>query len=266
MPLGSIKRLSVSVLVDHNLRWEGAGPKAKRILEPPTQETLDKIKELVAATAGVSLPRGDTISVLALPFEATLQQEPPPAPPAPVVATPGAQGAPGTQGAPNPNALFGIQLPVLPLPAWVPGPLRDTKILLLVAVALLLVLIGAAVFLFLRFKKKKAAKAKAKAAAAAALSSEGAPGTTGGVPALEADSEADSTMINPNHPTKSIAEQVAEQRARLEAGRPPLAPLPGPTTNKAEVLTRHLTEEAKKDPAGVAYILRNWLEQDDLAR
>jgi flagellar biosynthesis/type III secretory pathway M-ring protein FliF/YscJ len=73
-------------------------------------------------------------------------------------------------------------------------------------------------------------------------------------------------MINPNHPTKSIAEQVAEQRARLEAGRPPLAPLPGPTTNKAEVLTRHLTEEAKKDPAGVAYILRNWLEQDDLAR
>ncbi len=260
MPLGSIKRLSVSVLVDHNLRWEGVGPKAKRILEPPTPETLNTIKELVAATAGVSLQRGDTISVLALPFEATLQQEPPPAPPAPVAATPGAQGAP------NPNSLFGIQLPVLPLPAWVPGPLRDTKILLLVAVALLLVSLGGITFLVLRLKaKKKVVKAKA-AAAAAALTAE-ANGTAAGPAALEVAKDVDPNAIDPNDPNKSISEQLAERRALLEAAqRVRLPTLAGPTTNKTEVLTRHLTEEAKKDPAGVAAVLRNWLEQDEIAR
>ncbi|MCX6595627.1 MAG: flagellar basal-body MS-ring/collar protein FliF [Acidobacteria bacterium] len=261
MPLGSIKRLSVSVLVDHNLRWEGAGPKAKRILEPPTPETLNTIKELVAATAGVSLQRGDTISVLALPFEATLQQEPPPAPPPPpVAATP---GTPGAQGAPNPNALFGIQLPVLPLPAWVPGPLRDTKILLMVAVALLLVLIGAIAFVVLRLKAKKKA-VKAKAAAAAALSAAAAEGAPA---ALDVAKDIDPNAIDPNDPNKSISEQLAERRAVLDAAQQVRLPmLQAPTTNKTEVLTRHLTEEAKKDPAGVAYILRNWLEQDDLAR
>ena len=264
MPLGGIKRLSVSVLVDNNIRWEGAGPKAKRILEPPPQETLDKIKDLVSGIAGVLPARGDQVIVQALPFEATLRQEPPPAPPAPVAA-PGATGTPGAQGTPNPNSLFGIQLPVLPLPAWVPGPLRDTKILLLVAVGLLVLILGAVAFVVLRLKARKKA-AKAKAAAAAALPGE-AGATAAGPAALEVAREADSNAIDPNDPTKSISEQLAERRKQIEeAQRLHLPTLAGPTTNKTEVLTRHLTEEAKKDPAGVAYILRNWLEQDDLAR
>ena len=268
LPLGSLKRLSVSVLLDNNLRWEGAGPKAKRILEPPTQETLDKIRDTVAATVGIVPQRGDTITVQALPFEATLQQEPPPAPPPPpVIATPGVPGAQRTPGAAHPNSLFGFQLPVLPLPAWVPAPLRDTKILLMVVGALVLLIIGAGVFLFLRFRKKKVAKSKAKAAAAAALSGEGAPGTAGSAGALEVSRDVDPNMIDPNDPNKTITEQLEERRKLLEeAHRTHLAPLAGPTANKTEVLTRHLTEEAKKDPAGVAYILRNWLEQDDLAR
>ncbi len=262
MPLGALKRLSVSVLVDNNLRWEGTGPKAKRILEPPAQETLDKIKETVAATVGIVPQRGDTITVQALPFEVTLHQEPPPTPPAPpVVAAPGTPGAPGVPA--NSNTIFGFQLPVLPLPAWVPAPLRDTKILLMVAGALLLVLIGAAVFVLLRFKKKKVAKA----AAAAALSGDGAHGAAGSQTALEVTREFDPTMIDPNDPNRSIAEQLEARRKMLDdVQRSHLAPLAGPTSNKAEVLTRHLTEEAKRDPAGVAYILRNWLEQDDLAR
>src|SRR5580698_1400147 len=45
LPQGGVRRLSISVLVDHTLRWEGE----KRVIEPPSAEKLKVIKDLVMA-------------------------------------------------------------------------------------------------------------------------------------------------------------------------------------------------------------------------
>jgi len=73
LPQGGVKKLSLSILVDHSLRWDGA----KRIVEPPSAEKLKVIHDLVAATAGFNMDRGDTLFVEALPFESTLNLDPP---------------------------------------------------------------------------------------------------------------------------------------------------------------------------------------------
>ncbi len=77
LPQGSIKRLSVSVLIDHEAHWEGTGANAKRVLVPPSPERLKVIHDLVAATAGFSAERGDQLIVESLPFESTLNLDPP---------------------------------------------------------------------------------------------------------------------------------------------------------------------------------------------
>jgi flagellar M-ring protein FliF len=77
LPQGSIKRLSVSVLIDHEAHWEGTGANAKRVLVPPSPERLKVIHDLVAAAAGFSEERGDQLIVESLPFESTLNLDPP---------------------------------------------------------------------------------------------------------------------------------------------------------------------------------------------
>lgn len=83
-PQGAIKRLSASVLVDQAVRWEGTGRNARRVLIPPSPETLSRISQVVSAALGIQPERGDKLVVETLPFEATLNLEPPPdqAPPA----------------------------------------------------------------------------------------------------------------------------------------------------------------------------------------
>jgi flagellar M-ring protein FliF len=77
IPQGVIKRMSLSVLVDNTVRWEGAGAARRRILEPPAPETLKTIKDLVAAATGFNTERGDQLIVESLPFESSLNAEPP---------------------------------------------------------------------------------------------------------------------------------------------------------------------------------------------
>src|SRR6185312_13316200 len=77
LPQGSVKRVSASVLVDYGVRWAGVGPNAKRIVEPPTPQKLQTIKDLVAAAIGFTPARGDQLVIEALPFESTLTSEPP---------------------------------------------------------------------------------------------------------------------------------------------------------------------------------------------
>lgn len=72
LPQGAVKRMSLSVLVDHSLRWDGP----KRIVEPPAPEKLKVIHDLVAAATGLDTNRGDQLVVDAFPFEATLNAEP----------------------------------------------------------------------------------------------------------------------------------------------------------------------------------------------
>jgi flagellar M-ring protein FliF len=77
LPQGTIKKLSVSVLLDQDVRWEGTGPNMKRILEVPTPERIKTIHGLVAAAAGLDMQRGDQLIVESLPFESTLNLDPP---------------------------------------------------------------------------------------------------------------------------------------------------------------------------------------------
>jgi flagellar M-ring protein FliF len=72
LPQGGVKKLSLSILVDHSLRREGA----KRIVEAPSAEKLKVIHDLVAAATGLDPARGDQLVVNAFPFESTLHAEP----------------------------------------------------------------------------------------------------------------------------------------------------------------------------------------------
>jgi flagellar M-ring protein FliF len=89
LPQGNLKRISAAVLLDYTLRWEGAGPRAKRILDPPSPERMKAIRELVAGAIGLEPTRGDQLIIETIPFEQTLSIEAP-ALPAPPAAPPGA--------------------------------------------------------------------------------------------------------------------------------------------------------------------------------
>jgi flagellar M-ring protein FliF len=84
MPQGAVKRVSVSILIDHELKWEGPAQKQKRVLIAPSAERLKSIRDVVTGIVGLDPVRGDQLVVETLPFEATLVAEPPSAgPPAP---------------------------------------------------------------------------------------------------------------------------------------------------------------------------------------
>ena len=76
-PKGTVRRISTAVLVDQNVRWEGVGAKAKKILVPPSAEVLKGVHDIIAGITGFSEQRGDQITVETLPFENTLEAEPP---------------------------------------------------------------------------------------------------------------------------------------------------------------------------------------------
>src|ERR1022692_530664 len=82
IPQGVIKRMSLAVLIDQVVHWEGSGPQRHRVLIPPAPETLKTIKELVAGVTGLSVERGDQLVVETLPFESSQNAEPPAMPPA----------------------------------------------------------------------------------------------------------------------------------------------------------------------------------------
>ena len=143
LPQGGIKRMSISVLLDHSLRFD----RGKKILEPPSPEKVKVVHDLVAGVAGVQTDRGDQVIVESFPFEATLNIQPPP--------TPGAPTPVGKQVSPAPNWL----------PSWAQDLMKNKAFPMLAGVgaATILLLIGASVWLILRLRRKKAA---AKAALA----------------------------------------------------------------------------------------------------
>ncbi len=128
---GAVKKLSLSVLVDHSLRYDQGKP----VVEAPTPEKLQVIKGLVTAAIGIDAMRGDVLVVEAFPFESTLAAQPLNADP------------PGTKAAPV--------APELPLPEWLKN--LNPMVLAGIAGGLLLVILGGGFFLWKRSKKKKAA-------------------------------------------------------------------------------------------------------------
>jgi flagellar M-ring protein FliF len=72
IPQGVIRRMSLSVLVGQPIHWEGSGKNRKRVVQPPSPETMKTIREVVAGVTGFSEERGDQLIVETLPFESEL--------------------------------------------------------------------------------------------------------------------------------------------------------------------------------------------------
>jgi flagellar M-ring protein FliF len=143
LPQGSVKRLSLSVLVDHGLRFEAG----KRVVEAPSPEKLKVIHDLVAASTGLNTERGDQLVVEAFPFESTLSAEPvvlaAPGPPVPVVS---------------------------PLPPWLQKLTGGKNFTIIAGIGggAVVVLIGGVIFALRKGGNKKASAQVAAAAIAAA--------------------------------------------------------------------------------------------------
>jgi flagellar M-ring protein FliF len=206
LPQGTVKRMSVALLVDSDVHWEGTGAKAKRIVQPPSVEKLKTIHDLVAGVIGFSAERGDQLIVETLPFEATAN--------------------------PEPLSTSKPVSPVQPTP-WFQEALKNKFVLIGigVGVAVLLSLV-VAVFRLLRRSPASAVEMAPQIAAG----------------------QADDF-------SKQIENQLAEQAAlRQKQEAEALSALQRPpVTKKAEVLTKHIGEQAKKDSTSMVHVLRSWM-------
>jgi len=76
IPQGTVKRLSIAVLVDQGSRMEGQGAQAHRVVIPPDTEKLKAIQTLVGTLVGLDTTRGDQLTVEALPFDNSMNLDP----------------------------------------------------------------------------------------------------------------------------------------------------------------------------------------------
>jgi flagellar M-ring protein FliF len=80
MPAGVVKKMSLAVLVDESVTWEKDAKGMRRVLVPPAPETMKIIHDVVAGVTGFNPQRGDLLVIETLPFETTLEIEPPAVP------------------------------------------------------------------------------------------------------------------------------------------------------------------------------------------
>ena len=81
-------------------------------------------------------------------------------------------------------------------------------------------------------------------------------GAAGGAPAIGSGADLEQQM------EARLAEQAA-MKARMDAEALNSLKLPQITTKKAEVLTKHISAESKKDPASMAHLVRTWLSEQE---
>lgn len=144
---------------------------------------------------------------------------------------------------PPPAAPLRAPPPASALPPQVEQFLRQINPLFLGAAAAGALLLIAGLWWFLRRRRGR------KGVTLQGALPPGAPGAPA-LPSSEAGQQLES----------KLAEQVAlRDRQELEALN--AIKLPQVTTKKAEVLTKHLTETAKKDPVSAAHVLRTWLRE-----
>ncbi|MEZ5353657.1 MAG: flagellar basal-body MS-ring/collar protein FliF [Bryobacteraceae bacterium] len=251
LPQGNVRRVSVSVLLDHVVRWEGTGKDRKRIVEPPPPERLKATRDVVAGVVGFQAERGDVVVVESIPFETTLAWEPPPPP-----ADPSKPAAPGT-GKPDAGER--------PSPvAWVVegAKKRDPMVLGALGGTLLLILLAVAAAIWVRKKRKK--KLALKASGNVDVTEEAAVEGAAAKPSLpEGPSLVDKLG-------KQFADQMAEKHKKEEEQDKEILSalalskkLPSATTRKAEVLSKHMGEQSKKAPEAMAQIIRTWMGDGD---
>ena len=224
MPAGVVKKMSLAVLVDQSVTWQKDGKATRRVLVPPTPETMKIIHDLVAGVTGFNQERGDQLVIETLPFESTLLLEPPDAPGA----------APAT---PKPTGVAGLPIQIN----------RQTLVIGGCAAAGTIV-IGLLFAGLLRGKRKKAAAVTAAAELTA--------GESAAARAALAASKAEQDM------EAQLAERDAlQQKADAQVlTNLKLAPV---ITKKAEVLAKHLREKITKEPEVSAQILRTWIREEE---
>ena len=205
LPQGIIRRMSVSVLVDQNVRWDttakGASAHPQRVIEPPSPERMKVIQSVVAAAAGFNTTRGDQLTVETLPFEATLRAEPP-----------------------DSNS------PVAPSR---PSASQKVSPMMIGAAAVAVLLAAAVAFLLFRRRSKRRARPSIPGELAAGNAAKPALAGAGKNGPMQAPALADTDAFT-------------------------LAPA---MTTKSQVLTKQVGEEAQKDPAALARVLRTWLNE-----
>jgi len=227
LPQGEVQRISAALLVDHSVRWEGEGDAQRRIVEPPSEEELRGIRELVSAAAGLDFERGDQLIVESLPFESTRNWQPP------------------EEAPPTPPATS------IPLPPWLQNLIGDNMILLYAGIgggAVLFLVLMSGVFILLRRKRKRGG--------ATVRSPKALPGFTG----LEEGGDQPESDV-----AAKMQERLAEQaalKAQLESEALKSLKIPTVSTKKTEVLSKHITEEAQRNPENMASLLRTWLNED----
>ncbi len=196
LPQGTVKKMSLSVLLDQSVRWQGQGKNLHKVLEQPSAEKLKSIRDLVAAATGFSQERGDQLIVESLPFESTLNLEPP------------------MTAAPSPAANSN-------LPPWLTKALGNRYIVIGAAVGALVLLLGVGFLLMKLFKRKAPARASAPAPLPAAAD---AVGQIDGASALdeEADLQAQLDAAAIKETTKRAA--VLVKRLRDNIDKEPVLP------------------------------------------
>ncbi len=260
-PQGQIKRLSVSVLLDHAVRFDGP----KRVLEAPSAERLKSIRDVVAAVVGFQEDRGDLLTVEALPFAASLDA-----------------------GEPVPVT---TQKPRVALPGFIPDWLRipleghaqwlvEQSWLPALIVAIVLAILSVPVLLVRKavrtakaFRAKLAEKKALKAAQAAAIASGEAAAIegrqAGELPAPGETADFDPTINesrDPKDEMRRLREQLAKEaeerdRLTLEAIQ---SLRPGEVqVSRLDILQKFITEEINKEPDRMAHIVRAWLRETE---
>jgi flagellar M-ring protein FliF len=226
LPQGTVKRMSVAVLLDHAVRFEGKGDKVKRVVEPPSAERLKATRDLVSGAIGLQADRGDQLIVESLPFESTLSWEPPPS---------------GPQRAPTHGP--GV-------PSWLTPWLEGKNLIYVGAGAgVAVLLVGGGVFLMLRRRKKNAVTKRVVV-------------YDDGPPELEAGSEGEGGDSLQDKAQRQLASQLAARKKEEEEILRALR-LPGNATKKGEVLAKHLADEQKKSPNIIAQVVRTWMNDTD---
>ena len=134
VPAGVVRKMSLAVLVDQDVTWQRDGTGFKRVLVPPPPEKLKVIRDLVAGITGLSQERGDQLVIETLPFETTLQLEPP------------GSGKPATSAPAAPSTVLPLKL--------------DRKTLIYVGAGVAVLLMGLIVLAVMRDKRHKAGRAE----------------------------------------------------------------------------------------------------------
>jgi flagellar M-ring protein FliF len=227
LPAGTVRRMSLAVLVDHELSWQKDKTGYQRVLVPPSADKLKVVRDLVTGVTGFNAERGDQITIESLPFETTLTLEPP----QPQVSAPPAR----------PAGPFGLPI--------------DRKTMPVAAGAALgLVVLGFVAAWLLR-GKSHTQRGKVALQQALPAAPEGAQPAAPGLAAPGSNVE---QQIESKLAARDAMQQKMEAQALNALNMAPVI------TKTAEVLAKHLREKIKQDPETPAQVLRTWIREEDM--